>query len=107
MYNYNAEILRVIDGDTYVVRVDLGWNVRIDGHIRLLGVNAPEKNTPEGIAAILFVDDLLDKLGENITLTTYKLDPAMTFARYLANITLSNGESLANLLISSGNGVRL
>ena len=43
MYEYEAEVDRVIDGDTIDFMVDLGFNVHIKIRTRLLGVNTPER----------------------------------------------------------------
>ena len=42
MYEYSAKVLRVVDGDTLDLMVDLGMNVHVKERIRLLGVNTPE-----------------------------------------------------------------
>lgn len=45
LYTYRAEIVRVIDGDTVVADIDLGFDVWLrDEHLRLDGIDAPEKN---------------------------------------------------------------
>ena len=50
-YVYRATLNRVIDGDTFVLDVDVGFRVVISMNIRLKGLYAPELNTPEGIVA--------------------------------------------------------
>ena len=43
MYEYNAEIVRVYDGDTVRVNIDLGFGLSIrNTSIRLRGINTPE-----------------------------------------------------------------
>jgi hypothetical protein len=43
----HAVIVRVIDGDTVVVNMDLGWHTwRHDEHVRLNGIDAPERTDP-------------------------------------------------------------
>ena len=44
-YYYDVEILRVVDGDTVDVRIDLGFDVWHKCRIRLMGINAPESRT--------------------------------------------------------------
>lgn len=47
-----ATVVRVIDADTIVVDLDLGWRVfRNREHIRVAGINAPERGTTEGRAS--------------------------------------------------------
>jgi len=43
MYEYNARVDRVVDGDTVDFIVDLGFNVNIKIRTRLMGVNTPER----------------------------------------------------------------
>ncbi len=45
MYEYNAKLIRVIDGDTIDASIDLGFNVWIMKRIRLYGIDAPESRT--------------------------------------------------------------
>lgn len=53
MYTYGVRYKRVIDGDTFVCDIDLGFDIWLtDRHCRLLGIDTPEKNTPEGKMAI-------------------------------------------------------
>jgi micrococcal nuclease len=44
-YLYDAELIRVIDGDTVDAWIDLGFNITIRRRIRLWGINAPETRT--------------------------------------------------------------
>lgn len=104
-YVRNATVLTVHDGDTYTLRIDLGWSVDIRGDIRLLGVDAPELPTPEGEAAGQWVRDLLDKVGHDVIVTSHKPDPERSFARYLADITLADGTDLATALLNTGHAV--
>lgn len=52
MYEYSIRFKRLIDGDTFVCDIDLGFGIwLVDQHCRLFGVDTPEKNTKEGKAA--------------------------------------------------------
>lgn len=52
MYQYKAVFKRVIDGDTAVLDVDLGFHIWLrDLHFRFYGINAPEKTDKIGWAA--------------------------------------------------------
>lgn len=56
IYTYRAEIVRVIDGDTIVANVDLGFRTWLhDEHLRLYGIDTPELSSDEGkqVAAAL------------------------------------------------------
>lgn len=93
MYQYNAEVIRVIDADTVKVRVDLGFHTHRVEHIRVLNYDAPEtrlgKNTDQeqktrGLAAKAYAEALLP-VGSKITLTT-QYDKTGKYGRFLADI---------------------
>ena len=42
MYEYNATILRVIDGETVEATVDLGFSTFFKSNFRLFGIDTPE-----------------------------------------------------------------
>ena len=60
MYEYKCEVERVIDGDTVVLNVDLGFGLSKEVHTRLLNVYAPKANTPEGKEATEKLIELLN-----------------------------------------------
>ena len=46
LYQYKVkEILKVVDGDTVDVIIDLGFDVFLEKRVRMAGVNAPESRT--------------------------------------------------------------
>ena len=96
MYNYPCKVVRVIDGDTAVLEVDLGFNIRFTETFRLLGINAPEKR---GISKQLGCDaqDHLEELIEkHKPLLAYtKKDKKGKYGRYL--VTLIGSETHVNL----------
>lgn len=50
MYEYKAQVLRIIDGDTLVVNIDLGFDVWIHNEvIRLNGIDTPEVQTTDPV----------------------------------------------------------
>ena len=47
LYTYKVnQVLRVIDGDTMVVSIDLGFNLTLTQTIRVKGINAPKLAPP-------------------------------------------------------------
>ncbi len=42
MYNYNAKITNVVDGDTFDFEIDLGFGITYKNRLRLYGVDTPE-----------------------------------------------------------------
>lgn len=102
MYEYRTTVERVIDGDSYAMRVDLGWHVSIEGSVRLIGVDCPERGTPAADEATTFVADRFAH-ARRITVTTIRRDPSRSFARYLARVDV-DGADLADLIIEAGHG---
>ena len=45
MFEYNAKVLKVVDGDTIDAWVDLGFDTWKKVRIRMHGINAPESRT--------------------------------------------------------------
>ena len=46
MYEYRCKVLKVIDGDTVDVDIDLGFNTWIKNErVRLMGIDTPESRT--------------------------------------------------------------
>ena len=46
MYEYRCKIVKVIDGDTVDVDIDLGFGIWMRGErVRLLGIDTPESRT--------------------------------------------------------------
>ena len=78
MYEYKCKILRVIDGDTADVDIDLGFGVWMKKQrIRFAGIDTPESRTRDlvekkyGIAAKAYVQSYLPD-GSDQTLVTVK-----------------------------------
>lgn len=51
MYEYNARVKRVVDGDTVDFVVDLGFSVNLKMRGRLLNVDTPERGHPDWATA--------------------------------------------------------
>src|SRR4051812_7009805 len=47
-YTYKAEVLRVVDGDMLVARVDLGMRTFVEVPLRLNGINSRGLSTEQG-----------------------------------------------------------
>jgi micrococcal nuclease len=108
-YVYRADVLDVHDGDTYKLRVDLGFRCAVTIQCRLRGVNAPELNTPEGKVAQQFVQKLLKPTPypeENGQVVVESYRDQQSFARWVCDVWLGDGRSLADVLVEAGYAVR-
>ena len=102
MYEYNCKIVRVVDGDTVDVDIDLGFNTwRCGERIRLYGIDTPEcrtRNAEEKAAGLLakeFVEETLH-VGGTYKLTTRQKDK---FGHYLGVIKLTDETSINVALV--------
>ena len=48
----SSELVKIVDGDTLRLRIDLGWSASIVEDVRLAGVNTPENRGPERSAGL-------------------------------------------------------
>ena len=112
MYEYKTKVVRVVDGDTVDVDIDLGFGVWLrKERVRLLGVDTPESRTRDkeekkyGLAAKAF---LTEKLGDSPILKTTK-DGKGKFGRILGVFLVDDGEgrtrSVNDWLISEHHAV--
>ena len=104
MYQYRARVNRVIDGDSVVLDIDLGFDVWMNNQsIRIYGIDTPESRTKDidekarGLMSKKRLEDLLT-VGEIVTVNTYK-DQGGKFGRILARITNSEGVDVGKSLI--------
>ena len=74
MYEYRATIIKVVDGDTVDVDIDLGFGIIMkDERVRIMGIDTPESRTRDkvekkfGLAAKTRLKELL---GKTCTLKT-------------------------------------
>lgn len=106
MWEYFADVLRVVDGDTVDVRVDLGFNVHFKVRVRLHGLNAPESRTRNkeekirGLAAKERLEELC-KDGRIIV----KSHGVGKFGRCLGELKTLSGRNINKTLISEGHAV--
>jgi endonuclease YncB( thermonuclease family) len=82
-YTYQARVERLIDGDTILAEIDLGFRLKATMPVRLAHINAPERNEIGGKAAREHLAGLLPADGM-VLLKTYK--PYDKYGRYLAEV---------------------
>ena len=104
MFEYNAEVLRVVDGDTLDARIDLGFDVHVKKRIRLHGIDTWESRTRDaeekkkGIAAKSRLVELLHADQGKFKLISYGVGK---FGRVLGDIEISAG-NVCDILVEEG-----
>ena len=110
LYWYKAKCLRIIDGDTIEVNIDLGLKISLKERIRLYGLNSSEifgvkMGSPEYLEGMKCKDRVVQLIeGKEIWLNTIK-DKQEKYGRYLGIVYFSDNNqliSLNNLLLTEG-----
>ncbi|MBM3133015.1 MAG: nuclease [Chloroflexi bacterium] len=103
-YVYKAHIDEVIDGDTFDVTVDLGFQITTYQRLRLVDIDTPEVRGPErpkGLKVKEYVKHLIE--GKDVTIQSFKLGK---FGRYTAEVFLEGDEKLSEHLLAGGMAVK-
>lgn len=105
-YRYAATVIRIVDGDTVDLRVDLGFRDWLEDRFRFYGINAPEligDTHDAGVAAKEYLESLIP-VGSSIVVETFK--PKDKYGRWLG-IIHTDGEtaSVNDRMVESGNAV--
>ena len=110
MYEYKCKMVKVVDGDTVDVDIDLGFGVWMrDQRIRLYGIDTPESRTSDadekvyGLAAKDFVVKWTN--AGDLSLKTFK-DDRGKFGRILGEIWYGGEHNVNQLLIDNHHAVR-
>lgn len=106
MYEYNATVTRVIDGDTVEAMVDLGFCTHVNLNFRLFGIDTPEMhstNLVEREKAQAAKNRLIDLIeGKDVVVRTHKADK---YGRWLAEIKVVGSTDIGTVntqLIAEG-----
>ena len=112
MYEYRCNVLKIVDGDTVDVDIDLGFGVWFkDERVRIMGIDTPESRTSDPIEkkfGLAAKDRLKQLLGKTAILKTQidksGEDMKGKFGRILGDFVV--GEStVTQILISEGHAV--
>ena len=101
-YRYRAHVLKIYDGDTITVRVDLGFHVHTIQRLRLARINAWEVRGEERPAGLIARDWLRSQiLGRDVEVQTIK-DATGKWGRYIAEVFTVDGANLNDALVANG-----
>lgn len=110
---YDVTVIKVVDGDTVDVDIDLGFGVTLrDERVRIMGIDTPESRTRDkvedlfGEAAKARLKELMKDGGKLITTEDKKgEDMKGKFGRILGNFRTTDGEHCADVLVEEGHAV--
>ena len=118
MYDYKCKVVKVVDGDTVDVDIDLGFGIWMKNErVRIMGIDTPESRTRDlvekkfGLAA---KERLKQLLGESTVLRTQIAkngeDMKGTFGRILGDFDVYDAQTdavrpVTKILIDEGHAV--
>mgnify|MGYP000188654766 FL=1 len=86
-YLYKAKIIDVVDGDTLILQIDLGFDVLKKQRVRLTQIDAPEIKSAAGRASHRYLRDLCARI-EEVAVKTNRVD---IYGRFLADVFYLEG----------------
>jgi len=114
VYEYKCKILRVVDGDTVDVDIDLGFGVWLKKErVRMMGIDTPESRTRDkvekkfGLAAKAFVKSKMPVGSMQVLKTEIDRsgeDKKGKFGRILGDFLIDE-DRLTDIMVSEGHAV--
>ena len=120
MYEYRCKVLRVVDGDTVDVDIDLGFGIILkDERVRIMGIDTPESRTRDkvekqfGLAAKKRLKEMLDNKSGPILKTQINKkgeDMKGKFGRILGDFTVYHAPTdawrmVTEIMVEEGHAV--
>jgi micrococcal nuclease len=112
MWTYRCNVLKVVDGDTVDVDIDLGFGIwQKNERVRIMGIDTPESRTRDkiekkfGLAAKAKLKTLLGKKAVLVTTINKKgEDMKGKFGRVLGDF-LYDGKKVSEIMCQEGHAV--
>lgn len=114
-FEYHAKVVEVVDGDTIVIDIDLGFDIKLTNQkVRLLGVDTPESRTSDkiekvfGLASKDFVKKFVKGCEDSVIIRTHLSDDVdgngrEKFGRLLGEIVNPETRKVLNEELISNN----
>jgi micrococcal nuclease len=109
MYEYRVKkVLKIVDGDTIDVDIDLGFSISYTQRVRLAGIDTPESRTKDAREKVLGLE-VKEKLkksidaAKDVVIKTEKPDSSEKYGRILGWVYLDGAsKSINEQLIEEG-----
>ena len=113
MYEYKVTVLRVVDGDTVDVDIDLGFGIVLSNErVRIMGIDTPESRTTNKLEKVFGLASkarLKSLLGKTAVLKTQinknGEDMKGKFGRILGDFVAPDGRMVTDILVEEGHAV--
>lgn len=107
VYVYEAVVVRVVDGDTVRLSVDLGFRLSLVENFRLVGIDAPEMSTQAGLEARDYLAGLLP-VGSLVAIRSEKGLRQEKYGRWMASVWTREEDGawgVSDRLVAAGHAV--
>jgi micrococcal nuclease len=115
MYEYKCKILRVVDGDTVDVDIDLGFGVWMHKErVRMMGIDTPESRTRDRVEKAFGIASK-DRLKELLPIGSIQVlkteidrsgeDKKGKFGRILGDFLVDDNRRCTDILVEEGHAV--
>ena len=113
MYEYKCKVLRVVDGDTVDVDIDLGFGIVLsDERVRIMGIDTPESRTKDKVEKLFgkASKHRLESLLGEIAILKKQInkdgeDMKGKFGRVLGDFVTEDGRMATEVMIDEGHCV--
>jgi len=110
---YDVKVLKIVDGDTVDVDIDLGFGVTLtDERVRIMGIDTPESRTRDKVEKVFGLASkkrLKELLGKTAILKTQinknGEDMKGKFGRILGDFVSVDGRMVTDILVEEGHAV--
>ena len=110
-FSYRVDkVIKVVDGDTIDVMIDLGFDIKYKSRVRLFGIDTPESRTRDleekkyGLMSKKYLQEAL-KAAKKISIKTYKGEETGKFGRILGDVFV-DGKSVNLMMCNEGYAVK-
>jgi micrococcal nuclease len=111
---YQAKVLKIVDGDTVDVDIDLGFGIVLtDERVRIMGIDTPESRTRDKVEKVFGLaskERLKELLAKECILVTFDdrngEDMKGKFGRVLGDFKTKDGKLVTEILIEEGHAVK-
>jgi micrococcal nuclease len=99
---YVKQVVKVVDGDTIDVVIDLGFDISFTTRVRLAGIDTPESRTRDlaekalGLESKKYLADRL-KDAKNVVIKTEKINSTEKFGRVLGWLYVNGEDNSLNI----------
>lgn len=104
MYEYKATVIKVVDGDTVKLKIDLGFCMNWETNCRLARINTDELKSLDSILkeSAKSAKEYLEKcitIGEHVRIYSVSLDK---YKRPIIELYKNNGKNVNEDMLTSG-----